>query len=99
MELVRVPDWAGVRVKNYQRQGRVFLRLGETNPTPRHFPGGSLVRFSPPPGVYSAGCAQHLAARKVGMVIGMLFDYCNVTFGEGTAILCPSYYLESVNDY
>ena len=33
------------------------------------------------------------------MVIGMLFDYCNVTFGEGTAILCPSYYLESVNDY
>ena len=99
MELVRVPDWAGVRVKNYQRQGSVFLRLGETNPTPRYFPGGSLVRFSPPPGAYSAECAQHLAAGKVGMVIGMSLDYCNVTFGEGTAILCPSYYLESVNDY
>jgi hypothetical protein len=61
----------------------------------REFRPGALVRFLPQPGAYSIGCAQHWATGRVGMVVALChWDYCAVTFGNGEAILCPTYYLE-----
>lgn len=84
-----------IRMKPQQRQVHKSGRLDAGIPAPRHFQGGSLVKFNPIPGAYSEDCAQALAAGKVGMVIGLCqCDYYHVAFGDGVSILCPDYYLE-----